>query len=163
MRPTITNKCKKKYRINVENITKKITGRIPEKYLEGLEDISLLDIGKAEYPMCRYIPGIGDSKHGKIEIYLDNRDLTKIPFFSTFAINIHLLLAINQHIDTCLKPQTEEEEILSINTGKIEYSWMYFGVWEPLLIILKTFRYLFTDRRPFKRLLKWWANRLETS
>lgn len=159
MRPNIINKCKKTYRFNVEKFVKNIVGRIPEKFLEGLDHISLLDFGKENYPMCRYIVGNIGSNWRRIEIYLDNPDFTRIPFFSPLAINVHLLLAINRHVEY-LQTKTEDREILSINTSKIDYGWMYLGVWNPLLFGFKVFHYSVAQGRLFKMLLKKWTNRL---
>jgi hypothetical protein len=160
MTPAVINRCKRRYRINVEKMVNRIVDRIPEKFLDGLLDISLLDFGKKHYPMCRYIEGNGDSRLGRIEIYLDNQDFTGIPFFSALALNIHLLLAINQHIDKYVKTKTEDREILSANTSRINYSWMYFGLWNPLLAVFRVFDYAVSQSRLFRMLLKRWADRL---
>ncbi len=161
MKPNIINKCKKTYRIDVEKFAKRIVSKIPDKFLEGLDHISLLDFGGKDYPMCRYIAGNSGSKWRRIEIYLDNPDLSKIPFFSPLAINIHLLLAINRHI-AYLKQQTEDREILSINTNKVNYEWMYLGVWNPLVGIIKFIRNLTAQRLFFKTLLRKWTNEIDS-
>ena len=159
MRPVVTNKCKKRYRINVERLVKNIVSRIPEKFLDGLSDISLLDFAKEDYPMCRYVSGNRGTKSRRIEMYLNNPDFTRIPLFSPLAVNIHLLLAINQHIEH-LKTKTEDREILSIKTVKVDHRWMYLGVWNPLLFGFKVFHYSVAQSRLFKMLLKKWTNRL---
>ncbi|NIM98356.1 MAG: hypothetical protein GTO24_09850 [candidate division Zixibacteria bacterium] len=159
MRPNIINACKKTYRIDVEKFVKNIVRRIPGKFLDGLDHICLLDFGKEDYPMCRYVVGNGGAKRRRIEIYLDNPDLTRIPFFSPLAINIHLLLAINRHIEH-LKTKTEDQEVLSVNTSKIDYGWMYLGIWDPLLAAFNFLRYSVAQSRLFKTLLKKWTNNL---
>jgi hypothetical protein len=136
MKPDIINKCEKAYRIDVEKLVRKIVGRVPEKFLKDLDFISLLDVGDEGHPMCRYVMDNVKSKRRTIEIYLENSDFTMIPFFSPLAINIHLILAINQHIEY-LKARTPDREIQAVNTSKIDYEWMYLGFWNPLLIVFK--------------------------
>ena len=159
MRPCVINRCQERYRINVERIVRNIVSRIPEKLMEGLSDISLLDFGQEDYPMCRYISGNNGSKSRRIEMYLDNPDFTKIPFVSPLAVNIHLILAINQHIKY-LKTRTDDPEVLSINTSRVNHRWMYLGVWNPLLFVFKPFDCLIVRRRFFKYLLNQWVKKL---
>jgi hypothetical protein len=159
MRPSVINRCQERYRINVERVVRNIVSRIPEKFMDGLSDISLLDFGRGDYPMCRYISGNEGSKLRRIEMYLDNPDFTGIPFVSPLAVNIHLILAINQHIKY-LKTRTDDPEILSINTSGVDHRWMYLGIWNPLLFVFKPFDCLIVGRRFFKFFLKQLANKL---
>jgi hypothetical protein len=153
MRTKVINKCKKTYRIDVEELVKNIVGRVPGKFLEDLSHISLLDLGAEDYPMCRYIVGNKGSEVAQIEIYLNNPDFTRIPFFSPLAINIHFLLAVNQHIEH-LKAKTEDRDIQAVDTSKINYEWMHLGVWNPFFVVFRSLRYLITPRRLFKMVLR---------
>jgi len=160
MKPRITNNCQKSYRINAKHLVEKIIGKIPQKFLVGLEEVFLLDLGREDYPTCRYVPSNKKSESSKIEIYMNNKILQGIPFLSNLALNIFLLLAINKHIDKHLKPKTQDPEILSINKSKINYSWMYLGLWNPFLAVFKLFHYFVAQRRPFRSLMKWWTDSL---
>ena len=159
MRPKIINKCKKTYRKDIEKLVRKIVSRVPEKFLRDLDYISLLDFGGEGHPMCRYLVNNVKSKERTIEIYLDNPDLTRIPFFPPLAINIHLILAINEHVKY-LKAKSPDREIQAVNTSKIDYEWMYLGVWNPLLVVFKFLHYLITPTRVFRKLLRRWTNRV---
>jgi len=159
MKPKVINKCQKHYRINVEKIVQGIIYRVPEKYLVGLCGIYLLDYGKAHYPICRYV-SVNKGEDRRIEIYLENQILHKIPFVSKLALNIYLLLAINQHIDKYLKYKTEDQEILSIDPNRINYGWMYFSVWNPLFFIIKILNFTIAQTRLFRSIFKRWTDHL---
>jgi len=159
MKPKVNNKCQNRYRINVEKLINGTIDKVPEKYFEGLDEVTLLDFGKDHYPICRYVHS-NKGKSRKIEMYMDNQILHKIPFISPLALNIYLLLAVNQHIDQYLKNKTEDIEIFSIDTNRVNYSWMYFPRWNPLFLVIKIFHYSVAQTRFFRILLKKWSDHL---
>jgi hypothetical protein len=159
MKPRVNNKCQKHYRINVEKVVQGIIYKVPEKYLEGLDEVYLLDYGEPLYPICRYVSE-NEGGDRRIEIYLENHILSKVPLFSTLALNIYLLLAINQHIDRYLKNKTEDQEILSIDPNRVNYAWMYFSTWNPLFLIIKILNYSIAQTQLFQRIFKRWADNL---
>jgi hypothetical protein len=157
MKPKITNNCKKIYRLKAEELTEQIINKIPEKFLDGLKEVSLIDSGKGGDSINRYIPRNRNSNYSKIEIDLDNK-IFKIPYISTLSLNIFLLLSINQHIDRYLRNKTEDPDILSFNSSKVNYNWMYFGIWKPMLVFNRFFQQVIGGRGLFKSILKWWTN-----
>ena len=158
MKPHINNKSQKSYRTKAEVLVKKVINKIPAKFLEALDEVSLLDFSKKHYPICRYISG-DESRPPRIEIYMDNSILGNIPFFSALSLNIYLLLAINQHMEKFLKPHTQDPEVLAINASKVNYSWMDLGLWNPMLAVFKLFHF-FTQGKSFRNFVKWWTDKL---
>ncbi len=137
MKPVIVNKCKKNYRTDFEKTVRRIVSRIPDKFLAGLSEIVFLDSEEEAYPRIRHIR----CKKSKIEINMDYEEYSKYPFFSIFALNMDFVLSVNEHIRKCLKPATDDSEILSIHEGRINYRWMYFGVWAPFMFLLTLVSY----------------------
>jgi len=159
MNPYINNQCRVKYRINVKEIIQRIIANIPNEFICGLDEIILLDHGSEDSPMCRYIPAIKSKNNAKIEIYLDNKDFTQIPFFSVIIINVHFILAINEHIDQLSRKVKNNRKTFQINTHKINYDWMYLGMWNPLLIFFKILNKLILGEY-LKGLIRAWNNKL---
>lgn len=159
MKPKVKNKCQRHYRINIEAVIKGIIDKVPEKLLEGIVEVSLLDYGKSHYPICRYVSE-NKGKDRRIEIYFENKILHKIPFVSVLALNVYLLLAINKHIDQYIKDKMKDQKILSIDPNRINYNWMYFPTWNPLFFIIIIFNYSIAQTRLFKRILKKWTDNL---
>lgn len=158
MMTEIIYKCQKHYHVNAEKIVKGITNKIPEKYLIGLDEIYLLDDDESSYPVCKYV---SNNEGIRIEVYLENPILSKIPFISALSLNTYVLLAINKHIDSYLKPRTKDQEILSINSNKINYAWMSFSQWNPLFIIIRILNVLIAPTRLFRAILEKWNNYIE--
>lgn len=134
MKPRIINRCLKRNCSHAEKIVKKVISKIPEKFLEGLDSVDLLDTSEISDPVCKYI---SNKESRKIEIYLENPILHKIPFISALSLNIYLNLSVNKHIDNYLKSKVKDQEILSIKLNRINYNWMHFSPWNPLYVMLK--------------------------
>jgi len=159
MKPKVKNKCQMPYRINVEKVIKGIINKIPERYLEGLAEVTLLDYGKVHYPICRYVSK-NKGKDRRIEIYFENQILYKIPLVSILALNIYFLLAVNQHIDQYIKGKMKDQEILSIDPNRVNYNWMYSPTWNPLLFFITIFNYSIAQTQLFQKILKKWTDNL---
>jgi len=157
MKPKIINNCKKTYRFNAEQLTERIIHGIPEKYLDGLGEVLLFDSGKEQNSINRYIPANTKLKRARIEIDLSST-IFRIPYCSTLSLNIFLLLSINQHISKYLKNRTEDQEILSFNTNRVNYDWINFGIWSPIAVLNSAFHYCVGKREVFQKMLKWWSN-----
>lgn len=137
MKILIKNNCKKKYRPNPEITISKIVDKIPSSFLEGLSAIEIFDHGKKEYPTARYIKASNSSKQGKIELYMDSRSLSGIPFLSILEQNIHIINAINNHVEFYVKPKTNDQQTVNYTTNKINLSWIHIGPWQPLVVIFR--------------------------
>lgn len=134
MKPKIINRCINLNCSHAEKVVKGVISKIPDKFLEGINSIDLLDNSDIADPICKYI---SNEKSRKIEIYLENPILHKIPFISALSLDIYLILSINKHIDNYLKPRSKDQEILLINPTRINYNWMHFSPWNPFYVILK--------------------------
>lgn len=138
----IKNNCAKRYRPNPEKTVTKIISKVPAEFLEGLTTIEIYDHGKKEYPTARYIKSFDSKKHSKIELYMDSKSLTGAPFFSILEQNIHILNAINNHIENSIKVKNSDQNIINYPTNKMNSAWVYIGVWQPFLIIFRATTFL---------------------
>ena len=48
-----------------------------------------------------------------------------------------LILKINEHIENFIKPHTDDEAILAFQPSRINLKWAYFGIWNPVKIIIE--------------------------
>lgn len=137
----IIDKRKKKYHTDVAKIIKKILNKIPAKYLDKLGNIYIYDSLKRNQNKIEYVISKEDKDDSEIIINMEGSDFNGIPFISILAINIYFIMVINKHIEYCLKPKTNDDEIISYVTSRINYSWMWLGIWTPLLspIMLSNF------------------------
>ena len=139
---TIINHCNQNYKLDVERIISNILEKIPPKFLVGLNKVNIYDHGNKKYPSVRYVSASKDLKYSNIEVYMDNPDFGGYSFFPFLSFNILFILSINEHIEKYLKPRSNCKEILSYPPSMANYDWMYFGVWNPLLIVFKGLNYL---------------------
>lgn len=160
MAVNIINHCKKGYRPDPEKIVSKILEKIPAKFLSNLGEIHLFDLGEKEYPMMKYVQDGSEGEISRIEIYMDNSDFSGLPFFSILSLNVHFIIAINEHIEKYLKQQSKDKEVLSYSSAMANYDWMYLGVWSPLLVVIKVFNYLFSKIKFLRSAMLRWTNKL---
>jgi hypothetical protein len=141
----IINYCQESYRPDPETIVRHILARIPEKFLTDLGEVRIFDGNqdKEKSSEILYIQETPSSDHAWIEIYMDKKGLLSgIPFFSVLMLNIFFIGAINEHIEKHLQPHSQDPEILACSVGIFRYSWAYFGIWNPILILFKMINYV---------------------
>jgi hypothetical protein len=160
MAVSVTNRCAKTYRSDPEKVVSLILERIPEKFLVGLGEVILLDKGKPQYPMMRYVNGQARAEPAKIEIYMDNKDFSGLPFFSLLALNVHFSITVNEHIRKYLKPKTHDQEILTYPSERINYDWTYFGPWQFVVVLFKLMNHLMSRVNVLKKIESYLIRRL---
>lgn len=138
----VKNNCKKKYRPNPETTITRIVSKVPTAFLEGLSTIEVYDYGEKEYPTARYIKAYDSNKQCKINFYMDSKSLSGVPFFSILEQNIHIINAINNHVESYIKAKTNDQKIINYSTNKINLAWMYIGAWQPFLMIFRLTSFL---------------------
>lgn len=148
----VINYCKKKYRPDSQKIVTHILERIPEKFLVGLGEVQIFDIRKKDcLGGTLYVRKTDKSKHAIIEIYMDHPTFSGFPVFvSRVCLNAAFLFSINEHIQKYLKPRSKDKEILSFNTKRIYYNWMYLGAWGAVFRILHS---LFSQSRIYWKIV----------
>ena len=153
MKVRIVNNCRETYRPDPENIVKHMLERIPEKFVEGPGEIRLFDAPKdpKQESGIQYVRKTRRTPYAVIEIFMDSM-LSGTPFFSIFIFNLFFIFAMNDHIKMYLKPCSHDQEILSYPVGRVPYKWMYFGLWNPILIIVKAVHYVIYCNPLFQRM-----------
>jgi hypothetical protein len=141
MKPRIVNECNKQYRLDVVKVVNNIVDRIPDKFLDGLSEIILVDEQGKNSDRIRYIPDGSKKNDSKIEINMGELEYSKYPIYSILALNMDFLLKINEHITRYVKQISTDPEVLSISESKINYSWMYLGIWRPFFILFMILSY----------------------
>ncbi len=135
MATIVVNKCAKKYKPDPELTIKSIIKKIPVHFLEDLCTIEIYDRGKKGYPKVRYIKGNRKEKGSRLEMYMESSTLSGVPFFSILEQNVHIINAINDHIEHNLKPRSVNKEILNYSTNRMNLNWAFLGVWQPCILI----------------------------
>ena len=154
----IIDNSKIKYKTNIVKIVGKILEKVPRKFLNGLGEIYILDSAKGVQKKIKYIQSKNRESDSKIEIYMENSDFSGIPFFSILAINIYFIMVINEHIEKHIKPKTRDIEILSYATSRTNYSWMYFGLWTPLIFPIIILNYIISRVSLIKKAMFLWIS-----
>jgi hypothetical protein len=140
----IINHCQNTYKPDPEYILTRTLGKIPEKFLVGLQEVRLFDTRPntrlRKSSVCKAV----SAHHSVIEIYMDDAALSGSPFFSRMLLNMVFLFAFNEHITHDLQPRSTDEEILSYpaSRSRINLRWGYFGVWTPVLSLFNVLQYL---------------------
>jgi len=140
MKLNIINNCSKVYRINHEKIIRKILGKIPSKYLDGLSEIILNCEENKFVHRMRYSLEKTVNKSA-IEINIAIEDYNKYPFFSEFSFNIDFISKVNEHVVKSVKPYSNDPDILMYHSGRLNPKWMYLGNWTPILYLFNIIIY----------------------
>jgi len=146
MKPSITNKCINSYRIDAVRVISKILDRIPDKYLNGIGEVILLESNKDNSQRMLY--RAADSENlAVLIINMAYDEYHKYPFLSIFSLNIDFLSKLNEHIRKYVSSNSADPEIINYPIGKINYRWTYFGKWTPLVYFINLFMY------PFRKII----------
>ncbi len=144
----INNECKLKYKPDHIYVINKILEKIPDKYLEGLEEINFYDDEK--YPIVRYAKGKPFSRPSRIDVFMGG--VASSQKYSLMHFNIAINPTIVQHIVQYLQPKSKDQEILSYKSGRYDPNWLYLGAWSPLLIPISVGRFMYNKVALFRSL-----------
>ena len=161
MAVNVINHCSKRYQLAPENIVTNILKKIPEKFLMGLDEVHIFDIRRnAEDVGMKYIRQTSPSEHIIIEVYMDTSLFSGGGFFSILCFNTDFIMAINTHIEEYVQPHSHDQEILSYPYWLINYAWVDFGKWSPVLSVFKLLNYVISRFHRVRILALALANRV---
>jgi len=148
-RVKINNYCTIKYKPDHVYVTQKILEKVPDKYLEGLEEINFYD--DENDPVVKYGKGKSPSKPSRIDVYMGGVASSKK--YSLMRFNFLINPTIVKHIVQYLQPKSDDKDILSYRSGRYDPNWLYLGIWSPLLVPMSFGRYLYSKYTPFRSLI----------
>jgi hypothetical protein len=145
-RVKINNNCTIKYKPDHVYVTQKILEKIPDKYLEGLEEINFYDDEKD--PIVKYVKGKSSSKPSRIDVFMGG--VASSQKYSLMHFNFLINPTVVKHIVEYLQPKSDDKDILSYRSGRYDPNWLYLGVWSPLLIPMNLGRLMYNKAAPFR-------------